>query len=293
MKAYVEQINPRAGFSWRYLNIREPSMPFEWHYHFEYELVLHRDCSGIAYVGDGIEHFGHNTLTLMAPRLPHSFVTSRLHNHASTADTHVIWFSQYWIDQMATASIELKSLKPMLQKSGQGLRFSPECGEAVYELMRSLCLLSPAQQLSRLLQTLILLSENEAQHTYSAHSSTQEKDDPAEVKKIEMASRYIQTHFVRPLTIGELADHMYMSESSVRRLFKRHFGEVFSVHLKKHRLGQACHQLINTSQPIALVAENVGFNNLSNFNRQFKAAKKMTPKEFRTHFEQRGKKGNN
>jgi Helix-turn-helix domain len=39
--------------------------------------------------------------------------------------------------------------------------------------------------------------------------------------------------------------------------------------------------LVETDYPISMVAAETGFSNLSNFNRQFRDARHMTPKEFR------------
>ena len=50
------------------------------------------------------------------------------------------------------------------------------------------------------------------------------------------------------------------------------------------RIGQACALLVNSDRPIAHVADAVGYANLANFNRQFRAAKGMTPRDFRRSF---------
>ncbi len=62
----------------------------------------------------------------------------------------------------------------------------------------------------------------------------------------------------------------------------------FSEHLKQFRIGKAGELLASSSLPIALVAEKTGFSNLSNFNRQFKATKAITPKAFRRQFQMLG-----
>ncbi|WP_139182696.1 helix-turn-helix domain-containing protein, partial [Vibrio cholerae] len=51
------------------------------------------------------------------------------------------------------------------------------------------------------------------------------------------------------------------------------------------RIGKACELLASSALPIALIAERTGFGNLSNFNRQFKTLKTMTPREFRQRFQ--------
>jgi AraC-like DNA-binding protein len=42
--------------------------------------------------------------------------------------------------------------------------------------------------------------------------------------------------------------------------------------------------LTDTQAPISVIATRSGFPNVANFNRQFKAAKDMTPVEFRQQF---------
>jgi AraC-like DNA-binding protein len=55
-------------------------------------------------------------------------------------------------------------------------------------------------------------------------------------------------------------------------------------YLAQLRVGNACALLMNTQKPISVIADEVGYNNLANFNRQFKALKNKTPREFRAAF---------
>jgi AraC-like DNA-binding protein len=67
-------------------------------------------------------------------------------------------------------------------------------------------------------------------------------------------------------------------------MYEKHFGVSFSEHLKQYRIGKACELLASSAKPIALIAELTGFQNLSNFNRQFKTMKGITPSAFRKQF---------
>ena len=49
-------------------------------------------------------------------------------------------------------------------------------------------------------------------------------------------------------------------------------------------IGEACALLSGTARPIAHIAGDVGYDSLANFNRQFKAAKGMTPRAYRAKF---------
>jgi AraC-like DNA-binding protein len=47
--------------------------------------------------------------------------------------------------------------------------------------------------------------------------------------------------------------------------------------------------LVETERPICVIATDAGFLNLSNFNRRFRAARKMTPKQFRQYYVKHGR----
>jgi AraC-like DNA-binding protein len=66
----------------------------------------------------------------------------------------------------------------------------------------------------------------------------------------------------------------------IRRLDPR----IRSPEPRRNSVRQACALLVDTEQPIAHVADSVGYANLANFNRQFRAAKGMTPRAFRRSF---------
>jgi AraC-like DNA-binding protein len=46
--------------------------------------------------------------------------------------------------------------------------------------------------------------------------------------------------------------------------------------------------LAETDRPISMVAAESGFSSLANFNRRFREARQMTPKEFRRYFVKHG-----
>jgi AraC-like DNA-binding protein len=60
-------------------------------------------------------------------------------------------------------------------------------------------------------------------------------------------------------------------------------------YLGRLRIGRACMWLVETDRPISVIATDAGFSNLSNFNRRFRAARQMTPKEFRGHYMKHGR----
>ena len=78
-----------------------------------------------------------------------------------------------------------------------------------------------------------------------------------------------------------------LSRSSLHRIFRRQTGMTTREYVTRLRIGNACALLLNTEKPISLIADEVGYGNLANFNRQFKQAKAQTPRQFRAAFQTR------
>lgn len=67
-------------------------------------------------------------------------------------------------------------------------------------------------------------------------------------------------------------------------IFKQHTGSSCTEFIIQVRLNKACELLVNSSKPIVEIAKGIGFNNLSNFNRQFKQYYDMTPSHYRKQY---------
>jgi AraC-like DNA-binding protein len=104
-------------------------------------------------------------------------------------------------------------------------------------------------------------------------------------RRIEKVFEYLNTNFRQQVTLADVAKVANMSEVSFSRFIKRHTGYSFVDSLNEIRLGHVSRMLLDTSQTIAEVAFNCGFNNIANFNRIFKAKKGLTPNEFRKNYE--------
>ena len=67
-------------------------------------------------------------------------------------------------------------------------------------------------------------------------------------------------------------------------IFKQQTGTSCIEFIIQARLNAACEELRNSVKPVLEIATDVGFNNLSNFNRQFKHYYDQTPSQYRkTH----------
>ena len=72
-----------------------------------------------------------------------------------------------------------------------------------------------------------------------------------------------------------------MAVTTFCNFFKEHYRATFVEYLNIIRVGHACKFLGERDESVVEIAYKCGFNNLANFNRQFKKIKKMTPSEYR------------
>jgi AraC-like DNA-binding protein len=72
-----------------------------------------------------------------------------------------------------------------------------------------------------------------------------------------------------------------MSDSTFSRYFKAASGQTFTDMVMQLPLTRACRLLRRTTDSVADIATSVGYQNLSNFNRQFLRAYGMTPRQYR------------
>ena len=86
------------------------------------------------------------------------------------------------------------------------------------------------------------------------------------------------------LTIEELAKVCKMSPSNFRRLFLIETGLSPKAFIIKSRMSYAEYLLKNTDMTVISIAEKVGYNEISGFNRIFASTFKMSPSEYRKKY---------
>ena len=87
-----------------------------------------------------------------------------------------------------------------------------------------------------------------------------------------------------PVRLSDAARVLNLSEGAFSRFFRIHTGKTFPAFRNELRVGRACTLLIEGDLTITEVALRCGFVNLSNFNRQFRRLKGISPHEFRQRF---------
>lgn len=99
--------------------------------------------------------------------------------------------------------------------------------------------------------------------------------------EIRAALEYIRLNYAKQITLSELASISCLSPSYFCRIFKLETGMNYSEYLNAHRIREAKHLLIESTQRTNEVAWNVGFRDYRYFTRIFKEATGLTCGEYR------------
>ena len=95
--------------------------------------------------------------------------------------------------------------------------------------------------------------------------------------------KYLENNYMNKITIEEIAAEVHLSQSHFMKYFKNIMGTSFIEYLNEYRLTMAQRLLVSSDSSVLDIAAEVGFDNLSYFNRIFKKRFGQTPSACRKH----------
>lgn len=96
--------------------------------------------------------------------------------------------------------------------------------------------------------------------------------------------RYIQNNYQQGLSLPQLADQFYLSESTISRKIKSIFDKSFSDVIHDLRIDQASRLLRETTHTVFDIATEVGYGDYRYFSTIFKKINGLTPSDYRRKF---------
>ncbi len=284
MKPFLEKLQKPAGASWAWLDRQlDDGIPFQWHHHPEFELTLTLNSRGQRFIGDHIGEYGDGDLVLIGPNLPHTWV-SRERVAPGPHVAQVMWFHPDWAAALGATLVELKPVMALLGRARTGLSFSREFAGEARGRVAALFARPPEERVLPLLDLLQLLATDRNATPLATVAATPPTPTGTDRTRIDRVLDHIHLHYNDALSLPALADIAALSPSGLHRLFRRHTQQPITGYVTALRIGEACALLSGTGRPIAHIASDIGYDSLANFNRQFKAAKGMTPRDYRAKF---------
>ena len=257
---------------------------FPIHSHEEFELNFIEGGRGVRrVVGDSIETIGDFELTLVTgDGLEHAWEQGACREKDIREIT--IQFSPRLLDDKLLSRNQFASIRKMFERARMGLTFSMPA------IMRMYCLLDTLatkeermDQFLDMLRILYELSLDTGARTLASNSFAKTVTG-RESRRVNKVKEFIAQHYTEEIKLDDLAGLVAMSPSAFSRFFKQYTGRGPVDYIIDVRMGVAARMLVDTTTSVSEICYACGFNNLSNFNRTFKARRGYTPRDFRALF---------
>ncbi|SFT93253.1 AraC family transcriptional regulator [Mesorhizobium sp. YR577] len=285
MKPFLERLRPEPGTSWAMLNRRlDDGIPFQWHHHPELELTLTCNSRGQRFIGDHIGSYDDGDLVLIGPNLPHTWHSTEKIEDSAPHVALVMWFLPDWASTLSATLVEFSAIASMVERAANGLKFTQSYAARARPLIEDLFSRPADERLLSLMRVLNMLAQDAGAEPLASARSVPARAG-VDRSRLDRVLDHIHLNYASGLSLGELAEVAALSPSGLHRLFRRHAHVSISDYIMRLKVGEACAMLSGTERPVAHIADAVGYETLANFNRQFKALKGLTPREYRKSFQ--------
>lgn len=261
---------------------RKDRFDFPIHTHNVFELNYVEGASGaLCVVGDSVREISDYELVLISNTdLPHGWLNGNMKPDDMVSEI-TIQFSGETIGGSLLNKIQFRSVKRMLELGRNGISFSVSTILKVRSLLHSLANETKGfYMMTTFLNLLYELSLDPEMEILSG-KQVEKAEVSGPSKRITQVYEYIERNYAKPITLKDVSQVACMSESAFSRFFKSETGKNISNYIIDLRISKACRELIDTNKTISEICFSTGFNNISNFNRQFKKIKGRSPKDFR------------
>jgi AraC-like DNA-binding protein len=258
-----------------------PYHTVRWHFHPELEVHHVVATSGHYYIGDFIGEFEPGNLVLTGPNLPHNWVSHVAEDAVVPLRNRVLQFPEELLHRIAEVFPETGGFAALYDLSRRGALFSESCTARVAPLLAELIDAKGPRRVSLFLE---LLAHLAADSGARALASDTYLPDPSGFMTagVNKALAYINDNLTEDFGEADLAVTAGMTPSAFSRSFRKHTGMGVVEYVNRLRINLACQMLMNDAEKsVTDICYAVGFNNLSNFNRQFLRRKGMPPSRFR------------
>lgn len=258
-----------------------PAIPTHWHEEVEVIIVLDGSCDYRVDLNSFVINKG--DILIVGPQKIHSFT--------SILDKTMTWasfvFNINMLKSYDTDGALLKYIAPLLNHEHELpiiIQDNIECYKSIFNTIEKIIYCYYEKDIAYELELKSLLfnffallyKNNLIEKQKNKNTLTINNTD-----KIKLTLNYINEHYSEDISINTLSELCEYSEYHFMRFFKKHIGLTCIQYINNLRLEKSSILLTSTNNPIMDISLEVGFDNLSYFNKLFKRKYNLTPKEFR------------
>ncbi len=281
MKLHFLNRSSAQNHSFTVTSNKYPNFLRVWHHHPELELVLVSQSTGTRFIGDSIEKFGPGDIVLIGKDLPHMWLNDDIYFQDRSdlmAEAIAIHFKDDFLGPKIFSVLEMKHIGALFERASLGIKFE-DVEPNIIARINGLPDMENFERTIGLIEILHLLAMHKEYKLLSSKGFVNSFGD-GENKNMDKANAYIFKNFNTPIGSKDVAKVLKMNPSAFSRYFKRIHRKTFTKYINEIRIGYACKLLMEEKNNVTAVCYESGFNNISNFNRQFKQLTGMSPSDY-------------
>ncbi|MDD2251205.1 MAG: AraC family transcriptional regulator [Candidatus Cloacimonetes bacterium] len=262
---------------------------YPFHFHGEYEIIYIVKSSGKRFIGKNIENYTDGDLVLIGSFVPHMYRSDDVyHQNNKKLRVHaiIIQFAKDFFNHAIRYYPEFQKINHLLEESQYGICFNDKSNDNIRTKMWHALNLKGLNLLIECINILSLMSDSTKRllNDESADNSFDKQyDDPRLIRILS----FLHLKYTQPLSLSEIASVAGMNNTAFCRFFRSKTSKSCLQYINELRVNYACGLLLEGKLTMAQICFETGFNNISNFNRQFKKITKYTPSKYLEEFKRR------
>jgi AraC-like DNA-binding protein/quercetin dioxygenase-like cupin family protein len=283
MKPLLKIIDTQQNNAFQIMKVQEPYFFPSWHFHPEYEIMLVVEGTGMRFVGDSMERFEAGDLVFFGSNIPHLYRSdAAYYEKESTLQSKatVVYFKENFLGPSFWDMPDVLPIKKLLSLSKRGVKFK---GNTRKELKKQIQKLDERNDgIEKIIALLTILKIMSGTKEYDLLSSNAfiryvEEDDCVRINRVY---QYIMDNYTENPSLQQVSEIANMSTTAFCRYFKSRTNKTYTQFLNEIKIGNACKLLVDDNQSISQICFEIGFNNFTHFNSQFKKITGLTPREY-------------
>jgi AraC-like DNA-binding protein len=248
------------------------------HEHEEIQMSYIKNGEGTIIVGDSITSYHAGDILVLGAHLPHVF-RSEPESVKGLSFMQSIFFTKNAFGHDFFDRPEFKKLQHFFLTMQNGLILK-QAKSNIHYLFKAFKQADDYDRLSIFLELIKSLSQ--ARMEVLSHFVYDKPFTDVEGKRMRQVFEYVMNNYNTAITLDKAAAVANMTKPAFCRYFKVRTNKTFFQFLIEIRIEKSASLLSKNSElSVVEVAELCGFNNMSNFNRKFKAIKHVSPLHYR------------
>lgn len=259
------------------------SFDIQWHIHPEFELSFIFQGEGTLNIGDHVSKIRDQELLLLGPNLQHSWYGFVDRHPSLKSKQIIIQFPYDFLGVDFFKNPAMVKINELLKRSFRGLRFNNQDIKKITWKINKMLNMSEFEKTIELLRVLDLLAQS-TNFTILSSIGYSNQLNEHESTRLNSIYKFILGHFRNNLTLTTVSEFANMTPQAFSRYFKERTRKTFISFLNEVRIGYSCKLIKENKMNLSQICYESGYNNLSNFNRQFKRIMEQTPSQYASNY---------